>query len=107
MIRDVEYIISKIHKIDGFGETGEHLLRIVRAKEVAQAAPPPEPAPPPEASTPTVEEPAASPQPQQQPSAPPSARASPSLAPQPDGGTSVQARLSTDFRALQEGEEGS
>lgn len=35
MISDVEYFDSKMSKIDGFGDLGEHLIKLVKAKPVA------------------------------------------------------------------------
>ena len=34
MIADVEYLNAKLSKLDGFGDLGEHLLKIVKAKSV-------------------------------------------------------------------------
>ncbi|KAM0333003.1 hypothetical protein ACHAQA_001660 [Verticillium albo-atrum] len=53
MRRDVDFLITKLGKLDGFGNTGEHLTSIIDAKKIdapaqpAQAASPPPPPPPP------------------------------------------------------------
>ena len=75
MLRDIEYIISKISKIDCFGDTGEFLLRIARSKEVK----------------PVIKSPATT----------ASATASPSLAPQSE---SSQPRVSSDGRQTEDAE---
>ncbi|KAI1376455.1 Vps54-domain-containing protein [Hypoxylon crocopeplum] len=40
MQSDIEYLISRLSKMDGFGDTGEHLLGIVKSKKPAQATQP-------------------------------------------------------------------
>lgn len=37
MESDIEYLTGRLSKIDGFGDTGEHLLGIVKSKKPAQA----------------------------------------------------------------------
>ncbi len=44
MIRDVEHFQSRLGKIDGFGDAGEHLMAIVKSKEVEKKAASPPPA---------------------------------------------------------------
>ncbi|KAI2615869.1 Vps54-domain-containing protein [Hypoxylon sp. NC1633] len=39
---DIEYLASRLSKIDGFGDTGDHLLSIVKAKKPTQPVPVPE-----------------------------------------------------------------
>ena len=56
MLRDVDLFVSKLGKVDGFGDAGEYLTDIVKAKEVT---PKEEPAP------------AAAEEPKQQPEASP------------------------------------
>lgn len=34
---DINYLIARLVKIDGFGDTGDHLLNIVKSKKSAQA----------------------------------------------------------------------
>ncbi|KAK4189652.1 vacuolar protein sorting-associated protein 54 [Podospora australis] len=62
MYRDVEHLQSKLGKMDGFGDTAEHLLKIVRGKTIT--APPPESVPsqvaPPKRSTSTPPQPRSS-----------------------------------------------
>ncbi|AEO62871.1 bb161ebc-7d62-479c-8044-f02721616bb3 [Thermothielavioides terrestris] len=76
MLRDVELFQSRLGQIDGFGDAGDHLVNIIKAKKIS--APPPAPAP------------AAEPKPT--PSSPPpgSAPAAPA-APEEGGGGSVTA----------------
>ncbi|KAI0437944.1 Vps54-like protein-domain-containing protein [Xylaria telfairii] len=38
MESDINYLIARLVKIDGFGDTGDHLLNIVKSKKSAQAA---------------------------------------------------------------------
>lgn len=38
MESDINYLIARLGKIDGFGTTGDHLLNIVKSKRSAQAA---------------------------------------------------------------------
>ena len=54
MLHDIEFFQSRLSKIDGFEDTGEYLLGIIRSREVksapaapATAAPPVSSAPPP------------------------------------------------------------
>ncbi|KAL2018322.1 hypothetical protein VTK56DRAFT_925 [Thermocarpiscus australiensis] len=47
MLRDVEYFQSRLGKIDGFEDAGEHLMKIIKSKEVSAPEPAPESAPPP------------------------------------------------------------
>lgn len=42
MYRDVEFLQSRLGKMDGFGDTAEHLLKIIRGKSITAT---PEPAP--------------------------------------------------------------
>lgn len=48
MLRDVEFFESRLGKIDGFEDAGEHLTNIIKSKEVKEvktaAAPTPAPA---------------------------------------------------------------
>lgn len=46
MVRDIEYLSTRLGKVEGFGDLGEYLLKIVRSKDVVKADPPT--APPPE-----------------------------------------------------------
>ncbi|KAI0205187.1 Vps54-like protein-domain-containing protein [Astrocystis sublimbata] len=46
MESDMEYLIARLGKNDGFGDTGEHLLSIVKAKKAEQAAAAAKAAPP-------------------------------------------------------------
>lgn len=39
MLRDVEYFISKLSKINGFEDAGNYLASIIKAKEVEALAP--------------------------------------------------------------------
>ncbi|PSR80583.1 Vps54-like protein-domain-containing protein [Coniella lustricola] len=41
MLRDFEFFKSKLQHIDGFGNTGDYLIDIVKAKQVKSASPPP------------------------------------------------------------------
>ncbi|KAH6626427.1 vacuolar protein sorting-associated protein 54-like protein [Chaetomium sp. MPI-SDFR-AT-0129] len=43
MLRDVEYFQSRLSKIDGFEDTGDHLVSIIMSKQVTAPAPPPTP----------------------------------------------------------------
>ncbi|PNY26909.1 Vacuolar protein sorting-associated protein 54 [Tolypocladium capitatum] len=43
MLRDVEFFSAKLGKLDGFGDAGDFLAGIVKAKEVKPEAPPEEP----------------------------------------------------------------
>ena len=43
MESDIEYLISRLNKIDGFGDTGDSLLGIVKSKK-PEKKPEPEPA---------------------------------------------------------------
>ena len=43
MLHDVDFFESRLNKIDGFGDTAEQLLKIIRAKEIRNAAPSPAP----------------------------------------------------------------
>jgi vacuolar protein sorting-associated protein 54 len=40
MIRDIEYYIAKLGKIDGFGDSGEYLMNIVQSKQIEPPEPP-------------------------------------------------------------------
>lgn len=40
MLRDIEYFQTKLQHIDGFGETGNYLRDIIKAKQVKSASPP-------------------------------------------------------------------
>lgn len=43
MLRDVEFFSTKLGKLDGFGDAGDFLAGIVKAKEVKTEAPAEEP----------------------------------------------------------------
>lgn len=43
MLRDFEFFKSKLQHIDGFGNTGDYLIDIIKAKQVKSASPPPPP----------------------------------------------------------------
>ncbi|OAX82205.1 hypothetical protein ACJ72_03448 [Emergomyces africanus] len=59
MLSDVEYFKAKIDKIDGSGDLGDHLVRIVQAKSVASSPKPESPPPhPPAPDTPAPDTPA-------------------------------------------------
>lgn len=51
MLRDIEFFKTKLQHIDGFGDTGNHLVEIIKAKQVKSASPPPPPPPPPVSET--------------------------------------------------------
>ncbi len=40
MIRDLEHFQSRLGNIDGFGDTGEQLMTIVKSKDVETTPPP-------------------------------------------------------------------
>lgn len=46
MLRDVEFFKSRISKIDGAGDIGDHLVDVVNAKAVAEQPKPPAEEPP-------------------------------------------------------------
>lgn len=35
MVKDVDFFINKLQKVDGFGDTGDFLMSIVKSKAVA------------------------------------------------------------------------
>jgi vacuolar protein sorting-associated protein 54 len=39
MLRDVEYLVGKLGKVDGFGDLGTYLMKIVEDKEIKVAPP--------------------------------------------------------------------
>lgn len=41
MLRDVEFFKTKLQHIDGFGDTGDYLMGIIKSKQVKSASPPP------------------------------------------------------------------
>lgn len=41
MLRDFEFFKTKLQHIDGFGNTGDYLIDIVKSKQVKSASPPP------------------------------------------------------------------
>lgn len=45
MFQDIDFFKAKLGKIDGFEDAGEHLEKIIRAKEI-KSSPAPTPAPP-------------------------------------------------------------
>lgn len=45
MIRDIEHLSTRLGKVEGFGDLGVYLLKIVRGKDVKAADPPAAPAP--------------------------------------------------------------
>jgi vacuolar protein sorting-associated protein 54 len=51
MLHDIEFFQARLSKIDGFGNAGEYLMKIIKSKEVKKAAPSPPPPPPPAAAT--------------------------------------------------------
>lgn len=40
MLNDIDFFAAKLGKLDGFGDTGEFLERIIKAKKVEVEAPP-------------------------------------------------------------------
>ncbi|EXJ94030.1 hypothetical protein A1O1_02423 [Capronia coronata CBS 617.96] len=46
VLADAKFFNTRISKIDGAGDLGEHIVNVVQAKEVLNAAPPPPPPPP-------------------------------------------------------------
>lgn len=55
MLRDMEFFKTKLHHIDGFGDTADELVEIIKSKQVKSASPPP---PPPSEKKSSEEEPA-------------------------------------------------
>ncbi|RXG44269.1 hypothetical protein VDGE_08526 [Verticillium dahliae] len=45
MRRDVEFLVTKLGKVDGFGTTGEHLTSIINSKQIEAPAQPAQPEP--------------------------------------------------------------
>lgn len=45
MLQDVDFFISKLGKVDGFGDTGDYLKTIINSREIVAPAPAPAPAP--------------------------------------------------------------
>lgn len=43
MLRDLEFFKTKLQHIDGFGETADKLVEIIKSKQVKSASPPPPP----------------------------------------------------------------
>jgi vacuolar protein sorting-associated protein 54 len=43
MNNDIEFLITKLGKLDGFGDTGEYLQRIIKSKQVKTVEPATEP----------------------------------------------------------------
>lgn len=90
MLRDVEYFQSRLSKMDGFEDAGEHLTKIIKSREVKPPAAPPAP--------PTPSEPAAPPTPAaSEPPAPTESAASPTATspmptPQPSEESSAELR---------------
>lgn len=41
MLRDLEFFKTKLQHIDGFGDTAENLVEIIKAKQVKSISPPP------------------------------------------------------------------
>lgn len=46
MLNDIDFFATKLGKLDGFGDTGDFLERIIKAKKVEVEAPPPNPSAP-------------------------------------------------------------
>lgn len=44
MEKDIEFLISRLGKIEGFGDMGDSLLAVAKAKKVEDPAPPSDPA---------------------------------------------------------------
>jgi vacuolar protein sorting-associated protein 54 len=40
MLRDVEHLIGKLGKVEGFGDLGTYLMKIIEGKEIKKVAPP-------------------------------------------------------------------
>lgn len=40
MLRDLEFFKTKLQHIDGFGDTADHLVQIIKSKQVKSASPP-------------------------------------------------------------------
>lgn len=47
MESDIEYLVNRLGKIDGFGNTGDSLLSIIRSKKIPEKKAEPIPAPAP------------------------------------------------------------
>lgn len=93
MLRDVEYFQSRLSKMDGFEDAGDHLANIVKSREVKPPAAPPAPPTPSEPPS----EPVAPPTPASEPLAPAESLASPPATspmptPQPSEGSSAELR---------------
>ncbi|KAM0278657.1 hypothetical protein ACHAQH_005044 [Verticillium albo-atrum] len=58
MRRDVDFLVTKLGKVDGFGSTGEHLTNIINAKQIEAPAPPAQSAPAPATPAPAAAQPA-------------------------------------------------
>lgn len=43
MLRDLEFFKTKLQHIDGFGDTADKLVEIIKSKQVKSASPPPPP----------------------------------------------------------------
>jgi hypothetical protein len=56
MLRDIDYLIGKLDKIDGFRDVGDYLASIIKAKQIKSAEPPPA-APTADGEAPTAPEP--------------------------------------------------
>jgi len=67
MLRDVEYFQSRLSKIDAFDDAAEHLLKIIRSREVKSSAPP---VPTPSAAPPAISSPIPTPIPESVPATP-------------------------------------
>lgn len=39
MLRDLEFFKTKLQQIDGFGDAAEHLVKIIKSKQVKSASP--------------------------------------------------------------------
>ena len=45
MLNDVEFLATRLGKLDGFRDTAEYLEKIIKAKDVRNEEPPPPPPP--------------------------------------------------------------
>jgi len=45
MLRDVEHLTSRLGKVDGFGDLGTYLMKIIEGKDIKAVVPPAPPAP--------------------------------------------------------------